>query len=155
MDYLIRKARISDVKAIHALLKDYSAQGLLLPRSLSELYDQLRDFFVCVEERNQSVLLGTCAMHICWEDIAEVRSAAVAPEHQGRDLGTKLVEACISEAVALGIYKLFLLTYKTKFFEQFGFVVIDKAVLPHKVWSDCLKCVKFPDCDEIAMLLAL
>lgn len=155
MEYLIRKARINDVKGIHALVKEYTAQGLILPRSLSELYDQLRDFFVCVEERDQSAILGTCAMHICWEDIAEIRSVAVVPEHQRKNLGTKLVEACISEAVALGIYKLFVLTYKPKFFERFGFVEIDKAVLPHKVWSDCLKCVKFPDCDEIGMLLTL
>jgi amino-acid N-acetyltransferase len=155
MGYLIRKARIGDVKAIHALVREFTAQGLILPRSLSELYDQLRDFFVCVEEENDSTPLGVCAMHICWEDIAEIRSVAVVPEHQGKDLGTKLVEACISEAVALGIYKLFLLTYKPKFFERFGFVEIDKAVLPHKVWGDCLKCVKFPDCDEIGMLLTL
>jgi amino-acid N-acetyltransferase len=155
MGLLIRKARIEDVKGIHSLIKKYTDQGELLPRSLSELYDHVRDFFVCIDEENGCKLLGTCAMHICWEDIAEIRSLAVLPEYQGRSVGTKLVDACLSEAVTLGIYKLFVLTYKPEFFAKFGFKQIDKTVLPHKVWADCLKCVKFPDCDEIAMILTL
>ena len=155
MDFLIRKARIEDVKGIHFLIRKYAEQGEILPRSLSELYDHLRDFFVSVGEKSGSELLGTCAMHICWEDLAEIRSLAVLPNYQGRKIGTKLVDACLSEAVTLGIYKVFVLTYKLHFFEKFGFKRSDKAALPHKVWADCLKCVKFPDCDEIAMLLTL
>ena len=153
---MIRKARIDDVKAIHGLLMHREEhEGLVLPRSFSQLYSHLRDFFVCVDEENGSRLLGTCAMHICWEDIAEIRSLAVLPDYQGGKIGTRLVDACLSEAVTLGIYKLFVLTYKPQFFEQFGFTQADKSVLPHKVWADCLKCVKFPDCDEIAMILTL
>ena len=155
MDLLIRKARIADVKKIHSLLKIYGEKNELLPRSLSELYDQLRDFFVCEDKENESGFVGACAMHICWEDIAELRSLAVYPEYQGKSIGTKLVDACLSEAVTLGIYKVFVLTYRPDFFDSFGFVRIDKSMLPHKIWADCLKCPKFPDCDEIAMLLSL
>jgi len=155
MDFLIQKAKIRDIKAIYSLLNHYTEQGEILPRSLSELYDQIRDFFVCVDEKNDAQLLGICAMHICWEDIAEIRSLAVLPEYQSKNLGSKLVEACLSEAVMLGIYKIFVLTYKPNFFEKFGFKQVDKSVLPHKIWADCIKCVKFPDCNEIAMVLNL
>ncbi|MBW2605752.1 MAG: N-acetyltransferase [Deltaproteobacteria bacterium] len=155
MNLLIRKARIADVKEIHSLLKFYGEKNELLPRSLSELYDQLRDFFVCEDKENESRFVGACAMHICWEDIAEIRSLAVCPEYQGKSIGTKLVDACLSEAVTLGIYKVFVLTYRPDFFGSFGFIRIDKSMLPHKIWADCLKCPKFPDCDEIGMLLTL
>ena len=155
MDFFIRKAKIGDIKGVYSLINSFNEQGEILPRSLSELYDQIRDFFVCIDKGKESNLLGICAMHICWEDIAEIRSLAVLPEYQGRSLGAKLVEACLSEAVLLGIYKVFVLTYKPNFFEKFGFQEVDKSILPHKVWADCLKCVKFPDCHEIAMLLNL
>ena len=155
MDFLIQKAKIKNIKGIYSLINRYTEFGEILPRSLSELYDQLRDFFVCLDGNQGSQLIGTCAMHICWEDIAEIRSLIVAPEYQGKKLGSKLVEACLSEAVVLGIYKIFVLTYKPKFFEKFGFKQVDKNVLPHKVWADCIKCVKFPDCHEIAMVLNL
>jgi len=107
MDFLIQKAKIRDIKAIYSLLNHYTTQGEILPRSLSELYDQIRDFFVCVDEKNDAQLLGICAMHICWENIAEIRSLAVLPEFQRKKLGSKLVEECLSEAVMLGIYKIF------------------------------------------------
>lgn len=155
MDFLIQKAKIKNIKGIYSLINRYTEFGEILPRSLSELYDQIRDFFVCLDDTQGSQLIGTCAMHICWEDIAEIRSLVVAPEFQGKRLGSKLVEACLSEAVVLGIYKIFVLTYKPKFFEKFGFKQVDKTVLPHKVWADCIKCVKFPDCHEIAMVLNL
>ncbi len=137
------------------MIKEFSVTGEILPRSLSELYDQLRDFYVCLNKDDNSNLLGICAMHICWEDIAEIRSLAVLAEHRSRGIGARLVEACLSEAVTLGIYKVFVLTYSVPFFERFGFNEIDKSVLPHKVWTDCLKCVKFPECDETAMLLTI
>jgi amino-acid N-acetyltransferase len=155
MDYLIRKARIEEGKRIHSLIKEFSQTGNILPRSLSELYDQLRDFFVCLDKEDETRLIGICAMHICWEDIAEIRSLAVLSEYRNQGIGARLVEACLSEAVTLGIYKVFVLTYDGPFFGKFGFQEIDKTVLPHKVWTDCLKCVKFPDCDETAMLLTI
>ncbi|HNU70568.1 MAG TPA: N-acetyltransferase [Thermodesulfobacteriota bacterium] len=155
MNCFIRKTRIEEVKHIHGLMKEFAQRGTILPRSLTELFEHVRDFFVCVDQDNGSKIAGICAMHICWEDIAEIRSLAVLDEYRKCGIGAKLVEACLSEALTLGIYKVFVLTYEVDFFRRFGFEVIDKAVLPHKVWTDCVKCVKFPDCDEVAMLLTL
>jgi amino-acid N-acetyltransferase len=149
---MIRKARISDVKDIQKLLTSFASRGQMLSRSLSELYDSLRDFYICEEEGR---VLGTSALHIVWEDLAEVRSVAVAEEAGRRGIGSQVVGACLEEARMLGLKRLFCLTYKPDFFAKFGFVVVDKSELPHKVWGDCIKCVKFPDCDEIAMILDL
>jgi amino-acid N-acetyltransferase len=151
---MIRKARIGDVKKIHKILAAYSEQGTVLPRSMSELYDQLRDFVVCVDSADGSII-GTCAMHICWEKIAEIRSLAVLKAYQGKGIGHELVHACLQEARQLEVEQIFVLTYAARYFRKFGFKKVDKALLPHKVWSDCLKCVKFPDCDEEALLLDL
>ncbi len=148
----IRKAKIADVKEIQKLIEQAAKRGEMLPRSLSELYDNLRDFYVYQNE-DQSGIIGTCAMHICWEDLAEIRSLVVREDFQRRGIGTKLVEACLSEAITLGLYRIFALTYKPNFFLKFGFKIVDKTLLPHKIWADCIKCVKFPECDEIAVLL--
>jgi len=149
---VIRKAKVTDVKEIHKLLTVFSQRGDILPRSLSELYDTVRDYYVYLDEATDTII-GTCAMHINWEDMAEIRSLTVRADHGGKGIGTKLVEACLSEAITLGIYKAFVLTYRPDFFERFGFKVVDKSTLPHKIWSDCIKCFKFPDCDEVAMIL--
>ena len=149
---MIRKAQISDVKDIQKLLTSFASRGQRLSRSLSELYDSLRDFYVFEEDGR---LLGTSALHIIWEDLAEVRSVAVAEDAGRRGIGSQVVGACLEEARALGLKRLFCLTYKPEFFARFGFTVVDKSELPHKVWGDCIKCVKFPDCDEIAMILDL
>ncbi len=148
----IRKAKITDVREIQKMIEASARKGEMLSRPLSELYDNLRDYLV-YEEEGQELILGTCAMHICWEDLAEVRSLVVREEFGRRSIGTKLVEACLSEAISLGLYRIFALTYKPDFFLKFGFKVVDKATLPHKIWADCIRCVKFPGCDEIAVLL--
>jgi len=147
---MIRKARMEDVKAIQKLIAEYARKGDMLPRSLSEIYENLRDYFVCVEDGGG--VIGSAAVHLMWEDLAEVRSLAVRDDRMGRGLGTQLVEACISEAIVLGITRVFALTYKPEFFEKLGFRRVDKSELPHKIWSDCLKCSKFPDCDEVALV---
>jgi amino-acid N-acetyltransferase len=149
---MIRKAKIADVKDIQKLLTSYASRGQMLSRSLSELYDSLRDFYIFEDEGR---VLGTSALHIVWEDLAEVRSVAVAEDSGRRGIGSQVVGACLEEARALGLKRVFCLTYKRDFFAKFGFVVVDKSELPHKVWGDCIKCVKFPDCDEIAMILDL
>jgi amino-acid N-acetyltransferase len=149
---MLRKAQIKDVKEIQKLLTFYASRGDMLSRSLSELYEALRDYFV-VEENG--VLLGTAALHIVWEDLAEVRSVAVSEDVGRKGVGTRVVQACIDEAREIGLKRVFCLTYKPLFFAKFGFTVVDKSQLPHKVWGDCIKCVKFPDCDEIAMILDL
>ena len=150
---MIRKARMRDVKAIQKLVAEYAKKGDMLPRSLSDIYENLRDYFVCVE--NGGEIVGSGALHIMWEDLAEVRSVAVREDRMGRGVGTRLVEACISEAIVLGISRVFALTYRPEFFEKLGFARVDKAELPQKIWTDCLKCSKFPDCDEVALLADL
>jgi amino-acid N-acetyltransferase len=145
----IRPARMGDVRAIHALLTVFANQGLMLPRSISSLYDHLRDFVV-YEEGDR--ILGICALHICWDDLAEIRSLAVAKERQGRGVGALLVESCLDEARSLEIGTVLVLTYQAGFFRKFGFVDCDKQQLPHKIWSDCIHCPKFPDCDEDALI---
>jgi amino-acid N-acetyltransferase len=149
---MIRKALIPDVREIHRLLLDYARDGLLLSRSLAELYESLRDFYVYEVDGK---VVGTAALNICWEDLAELRSLAVHPEYNGRGVGRELVQACIDEARRLGIRRVFALTYKRVFFEKLGFAVIEKSQLPHKIWGDCMKCAKFPDCDEIALSIDL
>ncbi len=147
---MIRKARMQDVKSIQKLVGEYARKGDMLPRSLSEIYENLRDYFVFVEDGGDVV--GSAAVHLMWEDLAEVRSLAVRDDRIGKGIGTQLVEACISEAILIGITKIFALTYKPEFFEKLGFRRVDKSELPHKIWSDCLKCSKFPDCDEVALV---
>lgn len=149
---MIRKAVIADAKAIHRMLMVYAKDGQMLPRSLSEIYENIRDFFVF---EDQGEVVGTVCLTICWEDLAEVRSLAVVEGRIGGGIGRKLVEACLEEARRFGLRRVFALTYKQVFFERLGFHEIEKSELPHKIWSDCLKCAKFPDCDEIAVCIDL
>ena len=149
---IIRKAVIEDVNHIHKLLSHFSDSGLLLPRSLSELYNHLRDYFVLEHEDGDRRIQGVAGLGICWEDLAEIRSLAVTETLQGRGFGSQLLDSCLEEARLLGLKKIFTLTYAPGFFQDHGFQEVEKSVLPHKVWADCLKCPKFPDCDEIAMI---
>lgn len=146
----IRKARIKDVSQIHRLINYYAEKGIVLPRSLSELYEHIRDYTVIEED---GTVCGACALGICWEDLAEIRSLVVSEDRKGKGYGIMLVQECINEAKQLGVKRIFVLTYIPEFFEKFGFKRIKKSLLPHKIWADCLKCPKFPDCDEIAMSL--
>ncbi|MGD9043044.1 MAG: N-acetyltransferase [Desulfobacterales bacterium] len=151
---MIRKATIRDVKSIHGLLQAYGQKEELLARPLSELYDHIRDFSVYVDERNHE-LIGCCALQFCWEDLAEIRSLAVLPEHLGKNIGRTLTETVLEEAKSFDVKKVFTLTYKPDFFKKFGFVQIERSDLPLKIWGDCIICVKFPDCDETAMMKKL
>ncbi|MBN2397009.1 MAG: N-acetyltransferase [Deltaproteobacteria bacterium] len=151
---MLRKAKVSDAKIIHQMINLSSSKGEMLPRSLMDLYSSLRDFFVYLDDEGS--LVGFCAMHIFWENLAEVRSLYVREENRRTGIGRKLVEACVSEAITLDLMRIFTLTYQTEFFKTLGFVVTDKSELPEKVWSDCFKCSKYPDfCDEVAMIVEL
>ena len=149
---MIRKAILQDARQIHKLLLNYAKDGLVLPRSLMEIFEAIRDFYVFVENER---VVGAAALNICWEDLAEVRSLVVHEDFGGRGIGRHLVEACISEARQLGIGRVFALTYQQTFFEKLGFAVIEKSELPQKIWGDCIKCAKFPECDEIALSISL
>ncbi|SMP13839.1 amino-acid N-acetyltransferase [Desulfurobacterium pacificum] len=148
----VRKALISDAEKIQYLINEYAKQGLMLPRSINSIYENIRDFWVC--EENGEVV-GTCALTIFWSDLAEIRSLAVAPEHVRKGIGTLLVKKSLEEAKELGIERVFTLTYQVEFFKKLGFKEIDKNSLPHKIWRDCINCVKFPNCDETAMEITL
>lgn len=150
----IRKAHVRDVATIQKMLGRFAQQGKLLARSLSELYTNIRDTFVVVDVGSDQVV-GCCSLHIIWEDLAEIRSLAVEEDWQGKGCGRRLVQACLDEAVELGIKRLFTLTYEAAFFEHMGFRVVDKNVFPQKIWADCLHCPKFPECDEIALVYDL
>jgi amino-acid N-acetyltransferase len=153
---MIRNARMGDIKKIYKLLQYFADKDLLLGRSLSSLYDQLKDFSVYVEkvedDQDLEELVGVCAFHICWDNLAEIRSLAVAEGYQGKGVGQQLVDKALTEADSYGITKVFTLTYQPEFFRKLGFKDIDKAELPHKVWSDCINCSKFPDCNEEALI---
>jgi amino-acid N-acetyltransferase len=149
----IRKAIIGDVGRIQALVNHYASKETMLGLSLSEIYDQIRDFTVA--EGPRRTLIGVCALHVIWDDLAEIRSLAVDPKIRRRGVGRSLVEHCLEEARGLQIPKVFALTYQAEFFRRIGFERVDKGELPHKVWRDCLKCTKFPNCDETAVLKIL
>ena len=146
------KAKIADVPQLHRLINHFAAKGEMLPRPISEIYENIRDFFVI---RDGGKPVACVALHVCWSDLAEIKALAVAEEQQNKGLGKSLVEACIEETKELGIPKIFCLTYKPSFFEQFGFKYIDRMNLPRKVWGECMRCPKFPNCDETAMILYL
>jgi amino-acid N-acetyltransferase len=145
----VEKARISDAAQIHELINRFADMGEMLPRPLSEIYENVRDFFV-IREGDQ--VIGCAALHVIWSDLAEIKSLAVVEDRQRKGVGNELVEACIKEAKDIGMPTIFCLTYKPAFFERFGFAQIEKMELPQKVWAECYRCPKFPDCDEIALI---
>jgi len=149
---MIRKARIQDIKQIQALINAFAKKNLMLPRSLNEIYENIRDFWVA--EHNGKIC-GCAALHISWDDLAELKSVAVAKSRQAQGVGKELVLACIDEAEILGAKKVFVLTYKPEYFKKFGFKKISNNDLPHKVWAECINCPKFPNCQEIPLLKIL
>jgi amino-acid N-acetyltransferase len=149
---LTEKAKITDVPSMHKLINSFAERGQMLPRPLSEIYENLRDYFVA---RDDDTVIGCAALHINWSDLAEIRSVAVAEDYQKKNIGFDLVSACIGEARALGLPIVFCLTYKPGFFEKLKFTKVDKMELPQKVWNECYRCPKFPTCDEVALVCRL
>jgi|GEM_PF-7061 len=146
---VVRKARATDVPAMQTLVAHFAARGELLPRTLNEMYQHLRDFFVAEVDGE---IVAVCGLSLYWEDLAEIRTLAVHEAHGGKGLGSALVTACLEEAGALGVGRVFALTYRPGYFERFGFRTIDKRELPQKIWKDCIKCAKFACCDETALI---
>lgn len=151
---MIQKARLLDVKTIYKLIAEQSQSGRILARAMSELYSQIRDFSLYEDDQTKSII-GCGALQPVWEDLAEIRSLAVSTDYQGRGIGSKLISALLQEAREMGIRKVFVLTYRQSLFERLGFKVMDRNLLPHKIWADCIRCTKFPECDEIAMTINL
>ena len=148
----VEKARISDVPQMHKLINHFAQRDEMLPRPLSELYENIRDCFVV---RQGERVVACASLHVFWSDLAEIRSLAVAESSQESGIGAQLVEACLQEAEELGIATIFCLTYKPAIFEKFGFSQVDKMELPRKVWTECYRCPKFPNCDEVAVVREL
>ena len=149
---MIEKAKIKDVPQIHKLINYFAKRDEMLARSLSEIYENVRDYFVV---RDGKKVIACAALHVTWADQAEIKSVAVAESNQHQGVGARLVEACLQEAKGLGIPTIFCLTYRPAFFERFGLSQIDRMELPRKVWTECYRCPKFPDCDEIALICHL
>jgi len=150
--FKIRKAKVGDIKQMQLLINSFARQGIMIARSLNELYENLRDFWVI--EGNKKVA-GCAALHVSWSDLAEIKSLAVAKNKQKKGLGKVLVLACLKEAKEIGSRKVFVLTYKPAYFKQFGFKRVKHSSLPHKIWADCINCSKFPNCQETALLKTL
>ena len=150
MEPTVEKANINDAEEMHQLINYFADKDEMLPRALSDIYESIRDYFVV---RQGGRVTGCAALHVMWSDLAEVKSVAVAEDSQRKGIGSGLVEACLEEARVLGLPTVFCLTYKPDFFQKFGFAELDKMELPRKVWTECYHCSKFPDCDEVALII--
>ena len=146
----IRPARVGDVPAIYELIRTFADRKLMIRRSMGELYESIREFLVAVDGENRVV--GCVALHVFWEDLAELKCLAVGESAHGKGIGRRLVAACWSAARELGINSVFALTYSVEFFERCGYRQIDKAELPHKIWNECVRCPLFPSCQEVALI---
>ena len=145
----VEKARISDAPQMHQLINYFADKDLMLARPISEIYENIRDYFVV---RQDERVIACAALHVSWSDLAEIKSVAVDEDNQKKGIGDQLIRACLEEAKELGIATIFCLSYKPAFFEKFGFTQVDKMELPRKVWTECYRCPKFPNCDEVALV---
>ena len=146
----IRPARVSDVPAIHELILQFAERKLMIRRSLGELYESIREFLVATDDDGQ--VIGCAALHVFWDDLAELKCLAVSERAHGRGIGRRLVDACWEAAQGLEIRTVFTLTYVAEFFEKCGYRQIEKSELPHKIWNECVRCPLFPNCNEVALI---
>ncbi|MFQ5582387.1 MAG: N-acetyltransferase [Mariprofundaceae bacterium] len=144
----IRMAETQDVAVMHALLQPFAKQHILLPRSEDDLFQHLQEFVVAEYDGEVS---GAASIHVYGSNLAEIRSLAVDSAHQGAGIGHLLVEACEKLAAGLGVTCMFALTYVPEFFGKMGYDIVPKESLPHKIWTVCVHCAKFSDCDEVAV----
>ena len=149
-----RQAKFSDVEEIYNLIAGYASQGIMLPKPHNILYETIREFIVA-EEIGEKKIIGTGALHMTWNELAEVRSMAVHEDYKRHGIGADIVKKLLAEGVEVGVKKFFTLTYTPQFFQSLGFKTVDKNTLPHKIWKECIECPKFPNCDEIAMILEI
>lgn len=148
----IRSAKVTDVKAMHALIGYYAERKEMLPRPVNDIYENIQEFVVA---EDKGKVVACCALHVSWEDLAEIKALAVAQNYQKKGIGTKLVTTLHKRAKELGVKKVFALTFKPRFFLGLGYGQIDREKLPHKIWGECVKCPLFPDCGEIPLIRSL
>ncbi len=149
---MLRGAHINDAEQMNKLVNHFAQKDLMLARPLSELYENIRDYYVYIEYGS---VVGCAALHIFWKDLAEIKSIAVEEDYQKRGIGKQLIQKCLEEGKILGINRLVALTYIPEFFERMGFKRVDKELLPHKIWSECVRCYKFPDCYEVPLIIEI
>lgn len=145
----VRHAKANDIDSMLEIINEYARQGLMLPRTKLSLLENLQSFIVAEEEGK---VVGVAGLHVLWEDLAEIRSLAIAESAKGKGVGKRLVLSLVEECEKLGLKRALALTYQKEFFEKCGFHVVAKETLPQKVWKDCINCSKLPHCDEIAMI---
>jgi amino-acid N-acetyltransferase len=145
----IRPAKVGDVKAIHGLIGFYAERKEMLPRPINDLYENIQELMVA---EDKGKVVGCCALHVSWEDLAEVKALAVDQHYHHKGIGTRIVTILEKRAKELGVNRVFALTFKPPFFKQLGYKVIKREALPHKIWGECVKCHLFPDCGETPLI---
>ncbi len=149
---LVRKASVKDVPEISEIVNNYAQKGIMLLRPISRIYDNVRDYHI-IEINGE--IIGCGALHVMWYDLAEIRALALKDDFIGKGYGSQLIEKLTEEARSLEVEKIFVLTYRQELFKKIGFYEISKSELPHKIWSECVNCIHFPDCDEVALMKVL
>lgn len=152
------RAELDDTPEIHRLIQYwFEKTGDVLPRTEGEIYETIRDFQVIrdPDSPNRRRLLAAGALHVVWRDLAEIKSLVVDPSTQGKGLGRIVVEACLDDAVELGLKTVFALTTTPVFFERLDFRIAGVSAFPRKVWNECFRCPKYNACDEIAVSIDL
>lgn len=149
---MIRHAKIFDAPIIQQIVNSYAKKGEMLQVSLNDIYEKILEFIVYEES---GIIKGVCALHPTWSDTAEIRSLAVVEEYKRQKIGYSLVDYSLKWGKQIGFIKIFALTYRQDFFERCGFKKTEIDSLPKKIWTDCLKCPKYPDCDETAVIIEI
>lgn len=145
-----KKASLTNIEAMQELVLPEVESGVILERNSDEMATNIRSYTLAYVD---GVLAGFCALHIHTSFLAEIRSLVVEEKFRGNKIGENLVHSCVDEGKNLGLQKLLSLTYKQSFFENLGFVEIQKESLPeHKIWADCIKCKHFPICNEVSLV---
>lgn len=147
---MLRNARVDDVDDLNNLINYFAEKNLILPKTLSELYENIRDYYVYLENGN---VIGCVALHVYDKDLAEIKSLAVKDDYQNRGISKKLIQKCFEEGTMLGLKKLFVLTHIPDFFENIGFKRVDRGLFPQKIWTECVKCYKFTNCEGVALMI--
>lgn len=148
----IRPAKVQDVKQMHKIIEFYADNKEMLHRSLNSIYENIQEYVIAEDKGN---IIACGALHVSWDDLAEVKALAVEKSYARKGIGTKIVKTLEQNALALGIYATFALSFKPEFFKKMGYEVISREILPQKIWSECINCHLFPDCGEVPLIKEL